>query len=239
MREPGKWHWEIWTGDGDLDAWIALDEADSVWLNDGKGNFTDSGQSLGSSYSAAVRLTDTDRDGDLDAITVGWDEDGTIWFNDGAGNFAESKNHLSSGRIHMHGMTLGDVTGDGIDDAILTGSPNQLWFNDGTGTFINSDQRLASQACDTAALGDFDGDGDLDAYLAVGTTGTAQDQIWINQGDGYFAESDLILSMGYTTGVGIGDLDGDSDPDFFIAHGELGKPSGGGLPNEVWFNGMQ
>ena len=51
-------------GDGDLDAFVAnLDEANRVWLNDGSGNFTDSGQSLGDSDSEGLSLGDLDGDG--------------------------------------------------------------------------------------------------------------------------------------------------------------------------------
>ena len=40
-------------GDGDLDAFVANDYDNRIWLNDGSGNFTDSGQQLGYSWSLA------------------------------------------------------------------------------------------------------------------------------------------------------------------------------------------
>lgn len=45
-------------GDGDLDAFVgnSWSSANKVWLNDGQGNFSDSGQSLGSSSSESVAL---------------------------------------------------------------------------------------------------------------------------------------------------------------------------------------
>ena len=53
--------------DGDLDAFIARDRGafpsgNQIWLNDGAGNFTDSGQSLGNSFARAVVLADLDGD---------------------------------------------------------------------------------------------------------------------------------------------------------------------------------
>jgi hypothetical protein len=43
---------------------------DVLYLNDGTGKFTDSGQWLGSSTGRSVRLADLDDDGDLDALVV-------------------------------------------------------------------------------------------------------------------------------------------------------------------------
>ena len=56
-------------GDGDLDAFVGNDkQGNRVWLNDGRGRFSDSGRSLGSSSSRALALGDLDGDGTLDAF---------------------------------------------------------------------------------------------------------------------------------------------------------------------------
>ncbi len=82
-----------------------------------------------------------------------------------------------------------------------------------------------------------DGDWDVDAYLAVGSSGRAEDKIWLNDGHGLFIESEMLLSTGFSSGIGPGDLDGDGDLDAFITFGELGLSYDGGVPNEVWLNG--
>ena len=222
--------------DGDLDAVIADEKENTVWINDGLGNFADSGQRLGSGITAAAGIEDLDGDGDLDLVTAGWDEPGRVWVNDGLAGFTDSGQVLSPGEIHMHGLVLGDFTSDGKVDILLAGSPNQTWVNDGTGLFSEVEQNLPHSPGDTAALGDIDGDGDVDVYLAVGTTGQAEDRIWINDGMGIFSDCERDLSTGFSSGVGLGDLDGDGDLDLFIAHGQLGLSVGGGLPNEIWFN---
>lgn len=223
-------------GDSDLDAFIAHEKENTVWLNDGEGVFHDSGQLLGSNYSAAVGLTDVDGDSDLDAVVAGWDEPGKVWLNDGNGKFTDSGNTLSPGSIHMHGLAVGDLNADGAADAFLAGSPSQIWFNDGTGELIISEQRFSSSAGDTAAFGDMDGDGDPDIYLAAGDWVHSDDKLWLNDGNGLFTDSNLPLSTEFTSGIGLGDLDGDGDLDAFVAHGELGLNTGGGIPNEVWLN---
>jgi L-ascorbate metabolism protein UlaG (beta-lactamase superfamily) len=237
LGSPGGW--DIALGDvdddGDLDAFVANAKANTVWSNDG-GVFTDTGQRLGTTYSAGVGLGDLDGDGDLDALTTGWGEPGKVWLNDGAGTFTDSGQALSPSYIHMHGMGLGDVDGDGDLDSFLAGAPCQLWLNDGAGTFSESEQNLRSRAGDTVAFGDLDGDGDLDVYLAVGDRSVSDDKVWLNEGDGRFTDSGLPLSDTFSSGIGLGDLDGDGDLDAFVVHGELGRDKGGGVPNEVWLN---
>ena len=58
-------------GDGDLDAVAATSTAATqVWKNDGTGDFTDSGQSLGAISSRHVALGDIDGDGRRDRVGV-------------------------------------------------------------------------------------------------------------------------------------------------------------------------
>ena len=64
-------------GDGDFDLLICYGKVpmgsgapNRLWLNDGKGHFTDSKLSLGNSNSAAVALGDINKDGRIDAVIV-------------------------------------------------------------------------------------------------------------------------------------------------------------------------
>jgi hypothetical protein len=50
--------------DGDLDALIAHERADTVWLNDGNGTFIDTEQRLGPTYTTSAGLGDVDGDGE-------------------------------------------------------------------------------------------------------------------------------------------------------------------------------
>ena len=101
-------------GDGDLDAFVSngtgANEANKVWLNNGIGVFTDTGQSLGSSKSHSVKLGDLDGDTDLDAFVANIGQGNTVWLNDGSGTFTDSGQSLGSS-ASMH-LALGDVDGD-------------------------------------------------------------------------------------------------------------------------------
>ena len=85
------------------------------------------------------------------------------------------------------------------------------------------------------ALGDLDGDGDLDAFMANGTPAGAGNTVWLNDGSGILADSGLLLGSGFSMGVALGDLDADGDLDAVIANTSfVDNPAE--TPNEVWFN---
>jgi uncharacterized repeat protein (TIGR01451 family) len=214
--------------DGDLDAFVAnRGQANTVWLNDGTGQFTVTAQSLGVSQSHDVALGDVDGDGDLDAFVANSPLPNTVWLNDGAGAFRDSGQRLGS--ANSEDVALGDVDGDGDLDAFVSNwqQGDAVWLNDGTGTFTVRAQSLGAAASHAVALGDVDGDGDLDAF--VGTD--EADLVWLNDGTGTFQDSgqDLDSSNSWSHDVALGDLDGDGDLDVFVAN-----PSS--QPNGVWLN---
>jgi hypothetical protein len=224
--------------DGDLDALVANSRGDGqpdmVWLNDGAGQFSDSGQRLGSSSTEAVALGDLDGDGDLDAF-VATDWINGVWLNDGTGTFTDSGQRLSD--LLSFAVALGDLDGDGDLDAFVGnadhesgGQPNAVWLNDGAGTFSHSGQSVGDSTTLVVALGDLDGDGDLDAFVASGDDMGEADEVWLNDGTGTFSDTGQRLGSSSSHAMALGDLDGDGDLDAFVgvAHG---------LPdNKVWLN---
>jgi hypothetical protein len=90
--------------------------------------------------------------------------------------------------------------------------------------FVDSGQRLDGDRTFSIALGDLDGDGDLDVlvanYLSPGG-------VWWNDGSGRLQRGQNVgTETGH--GVALGDLDGDGDLDAFVIHN--------GDFNQVWFN---
>jgi uncharacterized repeat protein (TIGR01451 family) len=242
-------------GDGDLDAFIGQNGPARVYLNNGgmqggvAGTFTDSGQGLGNSLNVAIALGDVDGDGDLDAFAPTYDGANKIWLNNGGaqggtpGTFNDNGQNL--GYSVSRGAALGDVDGDGDLDAFVPayGGVNKVWLNNGgvqggtPGTFIDSGQNLSGSSYnDDVALGDVDGDGDLDAFVAVYyPNGGRANKVWLNNGGvqggapGTFSDSGQNLGNSASTGVALGDVDGDSDLDALVTNYW-------NQANKVWLN---
>jgi hypothetical protein len=175
--------------DDDLDLFAAViapeqgqntDPADRVLINDGSGNFTDSGQRLGETDSTAVALGDVDGDGDLDAL-VGTEEGALVWINQD-GIFALSEQEISGD--HTRSVFLSDVDGDGDPDALVAGRRRAvIWWNDGQAGFTRSNQRFRYSKRHGVVIGDFNGDGWPDIFAGR----YSEDfRVWFNNGDGTF-----------------------------------------------------
>ena len=222
-------------GDGDLDAFVGnQDAANTVWVNDGNGQLSDSGQQLGEARSRGVALADVDGDGDLDAMVANDGQNDAVWFNDGSGRFDASGQRLGDSRSVA--IATGDIDGDGDVDALIGvdalnsggyDEGSRIWINGGGGQFIDSQQRLSGVSVRSVALGDIDGDGDLDAFIGRVAGGDGGSRIWFNDGQGSFTESGQILIGARGFSVPLGDLDGDGDLDAFLAN--VGA-------SQVWLN---
>jgi hypothetical protein len=231
--------------DNSLDAFIAngiwnKPLPSKLWINDGKGRFTDSKQNIGNSKSWSVASRDLNDDGFIDAFISNGDwnngDSSHIWINDGHGIFSCSP--IKLGKANTSCAALGDLNGDNKIDIFLANHPysdgsggeDEIWFNDGKGNFIISGQKLGdSDAARRVKMADIDMDRDLDLIVLNGGI----NRIWINNGTGEFTKSRQNIGSGENIDLALGDIDKDEDMDIIIAKGAWGKSPKGIV---VWTN---
>ena len=238
-------------GDGWLDALLAYGGGAAGFRNDATGNLVldatmdADGGPLPSAQ--AVALADIDGDGDLDAY-LGRDRgySGAILTNDGDGHFT-SVELPDSARAAMTGA-FADFDGDGDLDlyvgatvtdsdgagvlagTITSGDGDRLYILGADGRYTDeTDTRIPADASwgwtFQGSPIDYDGDGDLDLYLAHDWGPyLLPNRLLRNDGTGHFTrDADCLCELVmYAMSAAVGDADGDGLPDLYLT--DLGGP---------------
>jgi hypothetical protein len=225
-------------GDGDLDFLTAaydLSRTVSLRLNNGQGSFDRGQEILTGPFPRSVTLGDIEGDGDLDLLVASSGSNTvSIRRNDGTGSFSGSQEvPVGEGSTDV---VVGDVDGDGDLDLLTADYGNNRLFsgggttvsvrlNDGQGNFSGTQQVTVGLGPYALAIGDIDGDGDLDLLTANSgrstptASGNTTVSVRLNDGQSNFS-GNQEFSVGATTReLVLGDIDGDGDLDVLVARG--------------------
>ncbi len=249
-------------GDGDLDIVLAdwgvgnpmKNEGGitRLWLNDGKGKFTDVTAKMMPStlvkFSWELDFADIDNDFDLDLLVSSKMGAGTLVFiNNGKGKFTDESAARLPQYPNNYDCATMDLNGDGFVDLVTVNDGehvnpddpysrrNSIFFNDGKGHFTDVTSKVLALR-DNPGVDDnlsvfLDVDSDGDADFIIGSL-SGLDRLLINDGKGNFSQDvnvfntftyDGVPSHG-TLGLAVADLNGDNKLDVVESQGEIAFP---------------
>jgi hypothetical protein len=195
--------------DGFSDLYVTTFGPNVLFHNNGDGTFSDITRAAGVAdprWSTSAAFLDYDRDGDLDLFVAAY-----VAFTTGSHKDCTDP--------------VGDP--DYCAPASYRPVPAKLFRNDGQGRFDDvSDAAGITRAYGNGlgvSVGDYDGDGWLDLYVANDAT---PNQLWINTGRGTFEDRGMISGTALNAGgrpegsmgIASGDADEDGDEDLFITN---------------------
>lgn len=235
-------------GDGRLDLLIGGVNGTPIGLyrNLGNGAFAAQASTIvspGPTFGAA--FGDYDRDGDLDVCLANWTtpvgDSARLWRNEGAGIFvdvteaAEVDSYRGAFPFDLSFTpNFADINSDGWPDLLIAADfgGSQVFLNDGDGTFTETTTAVISDENGMgAAVGDYDGDGDLDWFVtsitdpdgvAEGNWGLSGNRLYRNDGAGVFEDVTDAAGVreGYWGwGACMADFDLDGHLDLFHVNG--------------------
>lgn len=225
-------------GDGTLDVVITCATfwdrwlPTRVYLNDGHGKLSPTAQQLGDAALSGnqVELADIDSDGDLDIslslCTADFVTVSRTYLNDGLGGFS------AADYAFPYGTTFADLDGDGDADAFskVSGVGYSVLLQARPGVYEPgwqlADPSVAFQL-HCFALGDLDGDGDLDVLDTTGArTVPGASYVLMNDGTGAFDRKALQAERIILAWPALADFNLDGSLDVALALF--------GLPDRIW-----
>lgn len=241
--EPGN----VITGDVNNDKKLDLvvscgrSRSITVLLGKGDGQFASAGTAISvPDPPHEIAFGDVNLDSKLDLAVGTHDSYGVLLLvGDGNGGFTKAPGSpivmRTGDHPHTHGLALADMNRDNKPDLITVNSTDNdvsLAFGDGRGGFTRAPRSPfpVGPSPYPFAVGDVNGDGQLDIVATATATGPLRSQqlpmsraltLLSNDGGGGFRASQLPLRTGEPWCAVINDINGDRKPDIVVTHHDM------------------
>ena len=230
--------------DQKLDLVVACGKSRSiaVLLGKGDGQFAAASSITVSDPPHEIALGDVNLDGKLDLAVATHDSYGVLLLRgDGNGGFTTAPGSPIVMRVgdhpHTHGLALIDMNRDNKLDLVSVNSTDNdmsLAFGDGRGGFTRAPRSPfpVGPSPYPFAVGDVNGDGQLDIVATATATGPLRSQqlpmskaltLLMADGSGGFRSSQLPLRTGEPWCAVINDINGDRKPDIVATHHDMNQ----------------
>lgn len=236
----------ITAADFNNDGWIDLFCCDdngenTIYMNDGTGNFTDSGTSVidfdvtttDDSGNYGSVWTDFDNDGDLDLYIakcrqgVTSPTDGrrinVLFENNGDGTFTSNAAEYGI-NVGWQSWTssFGDIDNDGDQDLLLTNHDfeSQIFENDGTGHYTDITSTTGFDINDITPIQSIFADFDNDGFVDILVTGSDA-RFFLNNGDKTFTKVTGLFNNNNMESFAIGDANNDGYLDIYGGYANI------------------
>jgi len=215
----------------------------AILFGKGDGQFAAAANSINMTHPPnELGVGDVNLDGKLDVAVATHDSYGVMLFlGDGRGGFISSPGSpvvmRTGDHPHTHGLALADVNRDNKLDLVTVNSTDNdvsVAFGDGRGGFTRAPRSPfpVGPSPYPFAVGDVNGDGQLDIVATATATGPMRAQqlplsraltLLLADGGGGFRASQLPLRTGEPWFAVISDINGDRKPDVVVTHHEMNQ----------------
>lgn len=242
--------------DGDLDLVFGqYNDYVELWLNDGTGQFANSGMDIGNNYTSSLYVVDADGNASPDLFVGGAsaykEMSAQILVNNGSGTFTEDAAVTVSGE-EAGDWSVADVDEDGHldlialthDGFITSNSTLSIWYGSDTGYPATPDEHsIYEYKCASVEAADLAGDGGAEVvvgcapYNGDGTEFAGGIQVWQHDGSA-LTNLTSVLETDWDIGdIDFTDIDGDGHLDIVGTHYNSSTPvSVTSNDHSVWIN---